>query len=410
MKGRRLRIDGDIPAGRRVVLAGLFLLVPAGCGEPEGPGVVRQDSAGVEVVVSHGPVWKAGRGWRVEREPLLCLGTVDPGEVERFFQVGEALRAGDGRILVENRGTQEIRVFGPDGAFLRSLGGWGEDPGDLVRLAGVAVSGDTLFGFDAYLERISLFDLDDGFLGHVEIESPGIPLRLYRLAGRLPDGELVLAPDGFPAGRRSEPTLYWDSLPHLLYGPDGAVRDTIGPFAGLEIFGAPEFWTPPPFARRSVADVGAGRFAVGRSFDWSVRVHGAGGRLERVVRRRGGPPPVREREARRALESRLSGIQSEETRREIRERHRRIRFPDRRPAYADLTVARDGGLWVREFRPAWETGPETWHVFSPEGRWLGGVLLPERFRATEIGQDWILGVRRDALDVERVELYRLTRR
>jgi len=38
---------------------------------------------------------------------------------------------------------------------------------------------------------------------------------------------------------------------------------------------------------------------------------------------------------------------------------------------------------------------------------LGIVALPARFRALEFGGDYVLGVRRDELDVERLELYPL---
>ena len=46
-------------------------------------------------------------------------------------------------------------------------------------------------------------------------------------------------------------------------------------------------------------------------------------------------------------------------------------------------------------------------MFDPEGRLLGSVQMPERFRPTHIGADFVLGVARDEMDVERVRLYTL---
>jgi hypothetical protein len=40
---------------------------------------------------------------------------------------------------------------------------------------------------------------------------------------------------------------------------------------------------------------------------------------------------------------------------------------------------------------------------------LGSVAVPEGFRPTHIGQDFILGVEKDDLDVESVRQYTLTK-
>jgi hypothetical protein len=43
-------------------------------------------------------------------------------------------------------------------------------------------------------------------------------------------------------------------------------------------------------------------------------------------------------------------------------------------------------------------------VFSPEGKWLSDIELPIALFVTEIGENFVLGIRRDELGVERVEL------
>ncbi|MEE8116503.1 MAG: hypothetical protein V3T28_05275 [Gemmatimonadales bacterium] len=67
-----------------------------------------------------------------------------------------------------------------------------------------------------------------------------------------------------------------------------------------------------------------------------------------------------------------------------------------------------GYLWVERFRRLGESQPE-WLVFEPEGRWLGTVETPPGIRVTEIGAEYVLGIDRDELDVERVLLYELAR-
>jgi hypothetical protein len=53
--------------------------------------------------------------------------------------------------------------------------------------------------------------------------------------------------------------------------------------------------------------------------------------------------------------------------------------------------------------------PRKWEVFDPAGAWLGTLSTPARFSVLEIGRDYVLGVRRDDLDVEHVQVLRLRR-
>jgi len=48
-------------------------------------------------------------------------------------------------------------------------------------------------------------------------------------------------------------------------------------------------------------------------------------------------------------------------------------------------------------------------VVDLEGGILGPVELPEGFRPTDIGEDYVLGIIRDDLDVEQVRMYPLHR-
>ena len=48
-------------------------------------------------------------------------------------------------------------------------------------------------------------------------------------------------------------------------------------------------------------------------------------------------------------------------------------------------------------------------VFRSTGRWPGRVRLPPRFQLLDVGRDYMLGIRRDSLDVQFVELYSLRR-
>ncbi len=81
------------------------------------------------------------------------------------------------------------------------------------------------------------------------------------------------------------------------------------------------------------------------------------------------------------------------------------------PAYDEIRTDALGQLWVRDFvREHMDRGFRRWTVFSPNGiEVLGRLSHPDTFRPIRIGADWILGVQRDDLDIERVVLRDIVR-
>ncbi len=68
----------------------------------------------------------------------------------------------------------------------------------------------------------------------------------------------------------------------------------------------------------------------------------------------------------------------------------------------------DGYLWVRAYDvPGHEAN--SWSVFDAEGTLLGAVELPSDLEPHDIGPDYVLGVWRDADDVEHVRMYALVK-
>jgi hypothetical protein len=95
-----------------------------------------------------------------------------------------------------------------------------------------------------------------------------------------------------------------------------------------------------------------------------------------------------------------------------------VTFARHLPAYSTVLVDADRNLWVSEstlesfLSQGFSRVPSSslsWRVFDPMGRWMGTVVMPARFRPMDIGSDFVLGLWRDADDVEHVRLYRLTK-
>jgi hypothetical protein len=128
-----------------LLLAGVLPILAA-CGRERGgePGVVRADSAGIQLVTSTGP--DTLLAWRFE-EVGVMLDTL--GQPYLFTQLWNRGVVTDraGRTYVLTRDPSVLR-FGRDGRLERVLGRRGEGPGEMQLPAILAVQGDTLAVLD----------------------------------------------------------------------------------------------------------------------------------------------------------------------------------------------------------------------------------------------------------------------
>lgn len=67
-----------------------------------------------------------------------------------------------------------------------------------------------------------------------------------------------------------------------------------------------------------------------------------------------------------------------------------------------------GMVWVGSYR-ADASMTRLYHVYDTEGPFLARVTVPAGVEVLEIGADYVLGITRDDLDVERIVLLTLTR-
>ncbi|HUP52204.1 MAG TPA: 6-bladed beta-propeller [Longimicrobiales bacterium] len=151
-----------MPQTRRPVRAIPFLaaLASTSCGDAASSGGLP------------GPTAEA---WTLAPTPTLQIGVVEGEEPYQLHEVTSATRLDDGRIVVANNSTKQIRFFGPDGGYLAAVGQQGEGPGEYRILDRVRMGGpDSLLVFDTYQARISVLDPGTG---------------AYRSAVPMPDGE-----------------------------------------------------------------------------------------------------------------------------------------------------------------------------------------------------------------------------
>ena len=176
---------------------------------------------------------------------------------------------------------------------------------------------------------------------------------------------------------------------------------------------------PPWFSPTAEFASDGTSFSVGYGGEYSIRVYSTAGKLVRVIRRQWTPVQVSQRDidayvaewAKRWI--RATGPEAERQRQDLRDDP----YATEVPAFSQLIADRAGRLWVREahLADAPRAGnlstsplvPSVWSVFDQSGRWLGDVTMPAFFQPMDIGQDYVLGVARDADGVETVVRYRL---
>lgn len=400
--------------GSSAVAAGAaVLLFVAGCGGGDGAAntEVRRavvDGDSVTVVESRAPAWDEGAGWTVADTPALVIGAGDrPGHA--LSDVAGAARLPDARVVVANGEPPELRWFGPDGELLRRVGGEGEGPGEFLQLSGFhRVGPDSLLALDSDLYRLSVFDDSGGYRGSVDLRRAmtrdGRPLYVYGIIGGVPGSGYLLQP-GFPGGQRDPSEVYFDSVPAPVFAPDGSLADTLGAFR-MQMFATPEIYTSLPFGRITRAAAGPGGVWTGDGDVAEVTRLSPEGEPTRVLRWAHRPPPLDEERIEAMVRERTEGL-DQERREEARRRLEGMPLPDRVPAYDQLVVDAGGRLWAGRYRGRWSRGPTRWDVVDPERGWLGTVEVPRRLRVYAVGEEWILGLWRDELDVEHVVLFEI---
>ncbi len=369
----------------------------------------------------------AGSAWGGEATlvPEVSIGEME-GDLEYLMgSVRSIAVADDGTIYVLDRQGPELRAYGTDGRYLRTLGRPGEGPGELGNPGAIAVLSD----------------------GRIVVRDPG--------NGRIQ----AYAPDGTPVGAWSvvrggfstsspmpidrEDDMYVPVFKNMTkdftdwrmalvrVGPDGVAGDTLDPPDGG--------YDAPRLEARSQGSVSVNSVPFSPAEEWTLHpegyfVHGVSTDYRFTLLRPGAPLRIE-----KAWEPvPVAPGEKEERERWITRNMRQVDagwkwngppIPDTKPPYTNLYPGRDGRIWVEVPAPSVkveDTGydptdpnavPNEWRerfvfdVFGDDGSYLGRVKPPEGFRTLPqpvFDHDFVWAVESDDLDVQRVVRYRLT--
>ena len=352
-----------------------------------------RDSAGVRIVENARPADTAFLDWRIGPEPSVTIGVAVGDEARMLHLVMGATMLADGRIVVAEGSSSQLKVFDSSGARVATWGGRGEGPGEFPGQMLHRIEpwpGDSIVAWYGPGWRVSVFDsegnFDRAFLGPSGNQATwqaGRP----RLAAR--DGTILTSLDG---DERVDTALI------EIRDGEGGLQASLGYHPARR----------PLYFSRELRLSAWGDLVIVSSHDrYEFKAYATDGSLVRIVRR--------EYETRMPVAADI--LVSPSLRPELRiplEREM-LRVPQSQiaptfPAFSWVMSDAAGYLWVKEYQPPKEQRPvPLWTLFNPEGRVLGFVETPVGMNIYQIGEDYILGHMEDELGVEYVQVWPLER-
>jgi hypothetical protein len=378
------------------------LLTLSACGRDAGAasswaGTIDTLAGGrVRVTSPEQGAWREGEGWKLVEE--MRIGTADEEGPTMFGSLADLEVDALGRIWVADGMANEIRIFGPDGRHVRTVGRKGGGPGEFEQIAGLDRDpAGRIWVYDPRNARFSVLDTA-GTLVTSHRRDQGFMMVPWRggfdASGRLYDPSAVREGEEFtPVMMRYDSAMSpVDTLKLPRY--ESAQFELRG--EGTRMAASVPF-TPGLFWRLSRA----GGLWMGITDKYEVHHVTLAGDTTRTISRPFTPTPVTQAEKDEEL-GRMEWFTRQGGKVDAG------RIPAVKPAYGGLFEDEDGYLWITPYLP--KDAPRTYDLFDPEGRYLGRVDVPGEdasLRLSVIRGPSVYGIARDADDVEYVVRYRI---
>ena len=381
---------------------------PAG-GRSDASAQVTRDSAAIRIVENARPADDSRLPWRIGPEPAVSIGEVVGDEAYLLHQANDATILPDGRIVIANTGTNELRVFDAAGLHLATWGGEGEGPGEFTGLAGVEPwPGDSVVAWNTSTWVMSVFDAQGVFGRSFALDSEAGPLepravlKIGSILGRT--GEVTS--EGYRRSRETYELRHPGTASPVAFGTHPGQESYLTFRNGMAVLGY------LPFGR-SLWEAQWGELVIVTPNDnYEIRAYDrATGTHARIVRREyENRAPTRE-EVDEAIEAALerAGLTGQQLE-FARQGYRDMPLVEQFPAFRMLLTDPLNHLWVREATlPGTDRPAPLWTVFDTEGWALGFIETPDGLTIHEIGADYLLGQATDEMGVESVQDWGLER-
>ena len=370
---------GQGPRRLRTATRGLLAIsgLLGGCGSPDSDGAAGWQgtmdtlSSGEVLVRNTGdPLWTPESEWRVEEE--LRIGSAADVGPELFGDIRSFDVDAWGRVFVLDGHAQEVRIFGPEGVFLRTVGGRGEGPGEFTLALSVDLSpAGEIWVLGLGNGRVSRFDTLGTWLGSNPPETRAIILPYpggFDAAGRYNIATWLPAGEGFATAMKRFDQSF-APIDTIRIPEDPVERET---FTIFNEQGTPTMTVAVPFhGSMSWRFSPAGTLWTLLTDRYELAETTTGGRVLRRVTRDHEPLRVTGADRERALQSleQIGGVALDWS--DIPRG-----APGSRPAVVSFVLDDEGNVWVEHATASGEDGGRSFDIFDPEGRYLGVLRLP----------------------------------
>ena len=310
----------------------------------------------------------------------LKFGSLEGDDANLIFADIRGIQAaGDGTIYVLDFQSADVRVFDPDGQYLRTIARRGEGPGEITEANGIILSGDTLLwiqdhgkwmilGVDPAGEEVHRFNkpvMSYSYIWNGVFDNRG---RYWRPTSHSDDVSTYPPPPGLSSSTYRRYYKYHDlssgAIDSVSLGEGGSrsytYQDSYGLWQRLRLrFEASEMIVVNP----------SGGFWRANSASYRIARTAEGGDTLVVIEAGLPVQPVTDEDRSEYVESTL------DTRPELRREAEEVAalMPDVKPILAGMFVDDEGRLWVERVTPS--DAPAFYDRYSADGDYLGSVRL-----------------------------------
>ena len=355
----------------------------------------------------------------VETPAELYLDTVTVIYGDQLFNIRNVKRGPDGGFVVMNEGSLSVLLFDASGDSVGAFGRRGDGPGEFQSLTDLDTSGDSILILDALARRVSLFRRETLVTTWSIREMATVTPEQVVFAS---DGPPIVSADRHPSRASVESRgsveamgLMRSAIEFRRVDEPGRVLETPIDIPGTEVFfgrnmrGMP-FVALPAFGAAATYDLTQTGVLGTDARDGRIVSFSWGGESGRTLRQASPPIPVTDFELDRFWDA-------------VQTRARRHPNPEEYEATTEALLQVWDGLPQRPFYSAViSDGSETliqhysprtmsdlveWSLLGETGETLGTFSLDRAVRLLSLHAREILGVGRDAMDVEHVIVFRI---
>lgn len=343
-------------------------------------------------------------------ESRFSVGGQDDRPEFQLHQAVGAVLLTDGRLVVADGGSRELRYYDSQGRHLLSAGGSGEGPGEFRTLRSIArIRRDTVAAWDPGLRRVSFFGPDgqfatavnmagwDAVLEELQQQDRGRTIALYQMHV-LEAGELVGEPFyGRVPDAMEETQVVQDTIPLVVFDRRGEPTRLLGPYPAGESFLRNRSGMLLRFGERLRVAAAGDLLYVGSTRNPVIRGVSTTGNLVRSI-----SMPVEPRRLEPAdVPDPGQGP--------VADLVEAMPLPDSMPLFSGIRYGADGRLWVQSYRAPLDRSQE-WLAFDGFGDLAATLTMDASLDLLDIGSDHAVVLATDELDVEEIRVHPLTMR